>query len=716
MLAKLKEGAAGMVTNTELMKSYNLAGQLVSETFANQLPDAMTYLRKVSAATGQDMSYMIDSLVRGVGRLSPMILDNLGIQADLTAANEAYAASVGKSADALSKSEQQTAVMSAVMAQLAANTAAMPDVLGTSQQRLMAFRTEITNLKEALGSKLQPFLNALLDTGMRMIPVLERLANGFATLMQPVAAAIKAAGPLIVGELEKIIAVVAPYGEGITQSLANGIRQGAVYVLAAMMVLRGIITYWLKPGSPPKLLPDLTDWGSGAAEAWFKGWTEADYGTLREMSGAMQGILSGLVAEGALEQGQANPLLRAMRAQVAAAMNELRATGTISEATFAGLRGAGGPAGAAAEALARSYLKAQEAGQKVADIQKQMQGTTDYETLRGLTAQLEIAKQQQTEAQGLYDAERARLEALTEESNLQQQIAAATQEAASALERAAAASKDTADGLAGAADMAKTLLAQLPEPEAITNPFEEMFNPEKLSADAQMLADTIMQKLIGEKENGPLPVLRRHAEDLKTAIGLLAVAMGVLAVRAIVMWLAALGPVGLTIAGIGVAVYLLKLAWDENWLGMRDTIQKWRDDIIGWFDEVIDKCQILLWQLGLLDPDKILTKPVSPETDQTLGWTTREKAFGTAPPDYSGGPSASIGPRYAAGLDAWVNRPTFFPGLGWVAEGGEPERLQITPKSKQQQAPTIIINNPAPEPAEDSINRAWGRMQFLYGT
>jgi len=79
MLRALEKGSAGMIAQRDLMKSYNLAAQLVGDQFANQLPEAMGYLGKVAAATGEDMGFMMDSLVRGVGRLSPMILDNLGI-------------------------------------------------------------------------------------------------------------------------------------------------------------------------------------------------------------------------------------------------------------------------------------------------------------------------------------------------------------------------------------------------------------------------------------------------------------------------------------------------------------------------------------------------------------------------------------------------------------------------------------------------------------
>jgi hypothetical protein len=71
---------------------------------------------------------MLDSLVVGVGRLSPMILDNLGIQVSLADATERAAQMYGVEADALDKGQVQAGMMNVVLEKLAANTASMPDV------------------------------------------------------------------------------------------------------------------------------------------------------------------------------------------------------------------------------------------------------------------------------------------------------------------------------------------------------------------------------------------------------------------------------------------------------------------------------------------------------------------------------------------------------------------------------------------------------------
>jgi len=162
MLQALQDASAGMITGGDLMTTYNKAAQMVSGTFAAQLPDAMGYLGKVAAATGQDMGFMLDSLVTGVGRLSPMILDNLNIQVDATAANQAYADSLGISTKEMTKAQQQEALMAEVLKQLEVNTAALPEVVGTASQGIAAFHTSIQDAKDGIGLAFVPALTELL--------------------------------------------------------------------------------------------------------------------------------------------------------------------------------------------------------------------------------------------------------------------------------------------------------------------------------------------------------------------------------------------------------------------------------------------------------------------------------------------------------------------------------------------------------------------------
>lgn len=186
LLAALQRGSGGMVAQRDLMLTYNKAAQLVGTTFANQLPDAMGYLSKVSAATGQDMGFMIDSLVTGVGRLSPMILDNLGIQVSLAEATDRAASMFGVEADALDKAQVQAGMMDVVLQKLAANTAAMPDVTDNAAAGLAQMKAQMQDIKDRVGVALLPVLNSMLGIFQQFLPYLEPIIQAFETHLVPV--------------------------------------------------------------------------------------------------------------------------------------------------------------------------------------------------------------------------------------------------------------------------------------------------------------------------------------------------------------------------------------------------------------------------------------------------------------------------------------------------------------------------------------------------
>lgn len=195
VLASLQEASAGLITNSDLMESFNKANMLVGKSLTDQLAPAMASIGKVSAATGQDMGFLMDSLVTGIGRLSPMILDNLGIQVSLTEANEAYAASIGKTASELTKAEQQSALMNQVMEKLQTNTALM----AAPDQGFAKLKVSVANFKDGLGimlsEGLSPVLGSLADMGADILPkileFLDPIVGAFGSFTSLIAAGVE---------------------------------------------------------------------------------------------------------------------------------------------------------------------------------------------------------------------------------------------------------------------------------------------------------------------------------------------------------------------------------------------------------------------------------------------------------------------------------------------------------------------------------------------
>lgn len=76
-LAGMKEATRGTVSELELMKQ-----AVRAENFQiplDQLATLFEFARRRAEETGQSVDYLVDSIVIGIGRKSPLILDNLGI-------------------------------------------------------------------------------------------------------------------------------------------------------------------------------------------------------------------------------------------------------------------------------------------------------------------------------------------------------------------------------------------------------------------------------------------------------------------------------------------------------------------------------------------------------------------------------------------------------------------------------------------------------------
>jgi len=146
---------------------------------------------KVAASTGQDFGFLMDSLVTGVGRLSPAILDNLSIQASLSEATARAAEMFGVEEDELTKAQTQAGMMSVVMEKLAENTAAMPSVAGTAAAGMAGLKARLQDAKDSVGTAFLPTLNALIDNllplAVLILPLVTEAVGNLSTVIVPLA-------------------------------------------------------------------------------------------------------------------------------------------------------------------------------------------------------------------------------------------------------------------------------------------------------------------------------------------------------------------------------------------------------------------------------------------------------------------------------------------------------------------------------------------------
>lgn len=152
LISKLRAAADGTVTDAALIQSANSGLLLTSGKIASDLPHILEIARAAARATGDDIGFVFNSLVTGIARGSPKVIDNAKITLDASAAFDTYARSIGKATKDLTAAEQQQATLNAV---LVAGDKLIKDAgaaTANNSQAFAKFGTNIENAKNNLGS------------------------------------------------------------------------------------------------------------------------------------------------------------------------------------------------------------------------------------------------------------------------------------------------------------------------------------------------------------------------------------------------------------------------------------------------------------------------------------------------------------------------------------------------------------------------------------
>lgn len=108
------------------------------------------------------------------------------------------------------------------------------------------------------------------------------------------------------------------WGQNIVLMLARGVAGAMRYVIGALAQVGQAITRLLRPGSPPKLLPNLDAWGTAAAAVYMAGWGEADLDAFDTLSSKIGSYLDTIPN---MAQEKLIPLKAAVNAALAGAIS-----------------------------------------------------------------------------------------------------------------------------------------------------------------------------------------------------------------------------------------------------------------------------------------------------------------------------------------------------------------------------------------------------------
>ena len=161
------------------------------------------------------------------------------------------------------------------------------------------------------------------------------------------------------------------WGVGIVSAVSEGIAGAVSLVIDALSVIGAALTFWLAPGSPPRLLPELDTWGKDAAEVYLQGWTTADFSALKDITSIVDGLLS---ASGKKNSGAS--VAAELMGPVSDAIQEVVKFGKVSDQSYAAIRSAAGDAAEETIALVRAYELFLVSSKQVEAIQSQITAST----------------------------------------------------------------------------------------------------------------------------------------------------------------------------------------------------------------------------------------------------------------------------------------------------------------------------------------------------
>jgi hypothetical protein len=170
MIASLQNATRGLVSNIDLMQSANKAILLGLPVTTKEMGDLAKTATVLGKAMGQDATKSLDDLITALGRSSPLILDNLGLSVKVGEANEKYAASLGKTVEALTDAEKKTAFYNAAMEAARAKVLELGEQTRTFGELVDSVWVNVGNTITQTVSDINVGIGAQIEGLLRLIP------------------------------------------------------------------------------------------------------------------------------------------------------------------------------------------------------------------------------------------------------------------------------------------------------------------------------------------------------------------------------------------------------------------------------------------------------------------------------------------------------------------------------------------------------------------
>jgi len=155
---KVREASLNTVSDLDVMRAANRAMMLGVSADADQLASLMEVAAFRGRAMGLTTTQAFSDIVTGVGRMSPLILDNLGIVVDAESRYAEYAETMGITADELDTATKRQILLNSVLEEGQSQIAAAGGLVEDTATKFERMDAAVANAGDALKESLSPYI------------------------------------------------------------------------------------------------------------------------------------------------------------------------------------------------------------------------------------------------------------------------------------------------------------------------------------------------------------------------------------------------------------------------------------------------------------------------------------------------------------------------------------------------------------------------------
>ena len=233
----LQDSSADTVSVFNLMLSSNKAMALGVGENMEDITTLMEIARLKGRALGLDTTQAFNDIVTGIGRGSPLILDNLGITIKIAEAQRIYAEQLGKTTEELTDAEKKNAIFNAVMVSGKKELKEAGELVLTNKEKMQQLTASIADTSVKIGLIFLPMLDKLLA---KVLPIVETVKEWIEENPKLTLAII-----IIVGAVAGLVAIIGTLGlllPGII-ILFGAITSPILLVITTLVLLGATIAY-----------------------------------------------------------------------------------------------------------------------------------------------------------------------------------------------------------------------------------------------------------------------------------------------------------------------------------------------------------------------------------------------------------------------------------------------------------------------------------------